>query len=127
MLERTRHAALVDVPLPMIADDQVLVRVDAAGICGSDRRLFHSHRGRCDWGHEVIGAIVDVGALSPRRLLGRSVVLRTTDACGECSACQRARQRRCTGWRRFAFNGFSEYVAIPWRLVVELPSPAAIE
>jgi threonine 3-dehydrogenase len=118
-------AELADVPLPEIGPDDVLVKVLAASICGTDLHIF-------DWdgwaqrrihpplvfGHEFCGEVVAVGPEVTRVFAGDYVAAESHIACGECHECRRGQAHVC---RRVQIVGvdrpgaFAEYVAIPER------------
>ena len=80
---------IVDVPIPTIGDDELLLRVEASAICGSDVKIIHQghhklHDGQTlVLGHEFVGTIAQVGARLAGFTVGaREVVTRDGRACG---------------------------------------------
>jgi L-iditol 2-dehydrogenase len=133
VLEEYGKLAITDVPQPAIAPDEVLIRVAACGICGSDVHGFDGSSGRrippIIMGHEAAGTIEAVGAEVTGWSAGDRVTFDSTVYCGECAYCQRGEinlcDRRqvigvsCGDYRR---NGaFAEYVAVPARILHRLP------
>ncbi|HEY0868701.1 MAG TPA: alcohol dehydrogenase catalytic domain-containing protein [Fimbriimonas sp.] len=114
-----------DFPDPQAAGGEVVVRVRATGICGSDLHGFLGHQKRRQpglvLGHETLG-IVESG---PENLAGRRVSVNPLLTCGECSACRSGRQNCCRSWRLLGLDtthgGFAERVAVPMRNVFPLP------
>ena len=99
----------IDKPVP--GDDQVLVKVTACAICGSDilhhlgpERDFHRE------GHEIAGLVDAVGKDVTSLKPGDPVAGITSLRCGKCEACRRADIPRCTGVRYGAGGGFAEWV-----------------
>ena len=113
-----------DMPEPVRGDDDVLVSIDSAGICGSDMHAFLGHDERRPaplvLGHEVAGTIVEGDDA------GRPVTLNPLVSCGRCEACRSGRDNLCPDRQIISMppreGGFAELVAIPARNVVEVPS-----
>lgn len=110
---------------PQPGRDDVLVRVRATGICGSDLHGFLGHQKRRQpglvLGHETVG-VVEQG---PDDLVGKRVSVNPLISCGICPACRGGRQNCCRYWRLLGLDttqgGFAEKVAIPLRNVYLLP------
>ncbi|MGI6368790.1 MAG: zinc-dependent alcohol dehydrogenase [Anaerolineae bacterium] len=108
---------LVDIPKPELAPGEVLIRVGANGVCGSDRKIL---RGGHDLvpGHEVSGTVVEVtpGCTTP---IGARVAVYIPRYCGVCEYCQSGRGNLCPnkpGLLGWATNGgYAEYMALPER------------
>jgi L-iditol 2-dehydrogenase len=116
----------VEVPIPEPAPGEVLVKVEACGICGTDRHLLHGtfpSKPPLTLGHEFSGIVVDVGAgvtLAP----GTRVACDPNTWCGTCENCLRGRVNLClnnvaTGIHRD--GGFAEYCAYPAHKAHALP------
>jgi L-iditol 2-dehydrogenase len=133
LLSQYRHLEIADIPIPAPARDEVLVRVAACGICGSDVHGYDGSTGRrippLVMGHEAAGAIAETGAGASGFAKGDRVTFDSTVYCGECSNCRRGDvnlcDRRqvlgvsCGDYRR---NGaFAEFVVVPARIVHRLP------
>jgi 2-desacetyl-2-hydroxyethyl bacteriochlorophyllide A dehydrogenase len=149
VLERPGQLALLRVPVPPLADGEVLLRVEACGICGSDLRYFE---GDNPWarqtlgfakpnppnmilGHEVAGTIVRAGGVAGETRVGERVVLLAYRACGACFYCRRGLHHLCEhvshhghagGWRRLPHNpgGMAEFC--PVAVAHALPLPETI-
>ena len=84
---------------PTIADDQVLMRVEYAGLCGSDLHILQEtskYSDRVILGHEAIGYVVACGKRVPERLSpGEAVVLHPQFSCGECPRCRKGQANFC--------------------------------
>ncbi|WP_440713303.1 alcohol dehydrogenase catalytic domain-containing protein [Gordonia sp. FQ] len=96
---------LVEVPVPEIADHEVLVKVTAAGLCHSDLHILHQDE---NWpffgttlGHETAGLVDSVGAAVTGLVPGEAVLVRALWACGECRPCRLGADNACavTGTR----------------------------
>lgn len=116
----------VDAPVPAPGPGEVLIRVEAAGICGTDRHLYKGEfpcAPPVTLGHEFCGIVVGRGAgvTLPE---GARVVCDPNDWCGQCEACLRGRVNLCvnnvaTGIHRD--GGFADFAAFPARKAIPLP------
>jgi len=134
MLSEYRQLDLVDVPLPELASDEILLRVEACGICGSDVHGYDGSSGRrippVIMGHEAAGVIAEVGADVTEWKKGDRATFDSTLYCGGCSYCLRGDVNLCDNRQVFGVsckdyrrNGaFAEYVAVPARVLYRLPS-----
>lgn len=119
--------AFADVPVPEPGPDDVLVRVAACGICGSDRHFFKGEvplNPPVTLGHEFSGFIEAVGANVTRLKPGALVTCDPNISCGHCEQCRRGRPNLCEFWQAIGVTrdgGFADYVAMPQNQAVELP------
>jgi L-iditol 2-dehydrogenase len=97
LLEKQR-LELRDWPIPTPKSDEVLIRVKAVGICGSDIHYYeHGEIGRYKvedpliLGHEVSGEVVEVGAGVTTLKVGDRVAIEPGVTCGRCSYCKNGR------------------------------------
>jgi L-iditol 2-dehydrogenase len=113
------------VPIPKIGPGEVLIRVRACGICGTDIKKIH--HGFIDppliLGHEVAGTVVEVGTGVTRWKPGDRVVSFHHIPCGACFYCERRLFSQCPKYKEVGLTagfrpsggGFAEYVrAMPW-------------
>jgi threonine dehydrogenase-like Zn-dependent dehydrogenase len=121
---------LEEVPVPQLEADEVLVAVDACGVCGSDLHFFDGSARTAHLpitlGHEVAGTIADA-ALSPFAT-GSKVVVEPGASCGECPRCADGRSNLCEQTRLLGIGvdgGFAEFVAVPAQSVVRRPDDLA--
>jgi threonine dehydrogenase-like Zn-dependent dehydrogenase len=113
----TREIALEEVPDPEAGEDEVVLEVELAGICGSDVHGYRGHPGPrvppLVLGHEVVGRVGDATyAVYP--LIG----------CGECARCEAGEDNLCADWRLIGMHRpgvFAERVVVPRRSLVPLP------
>ncbi|MGC0363476.1 D-arabinitol dehydrogenase (NADP+) [Rhodococcus sp. 27YEA15] len=105
-----------EIPVPTPGPGEVLVKVLAAGVCGTD---LHLHAGEFGPtyplipGHEIAGEIAAIGPDVTDPAVGTRVVVDNTASCGRCEECRRARPAFCTSLVAQGVNapgGFSEYV-----------------
>lgn len=121
-----------DVAQPTVEDDEVLIKVAYAGICGSELGGFLGHNALrvppIVMGHEFSGEIVDLGknasTINPALALNKLATVNPLDYCGTCEYCQHGLNQLCVKRRLVGAHrqgAFAEYVAIPAKLVSVLP------
>jgi threonine 3-dehydrogenase len=125
--------SLLDVPTPEIKDTEVLIKVEAASICGSDLPIYNWDD---SWtvstvmpglipGHEFAGVISKVGKLVTGLNVGDRVCVEGHLFCGECKFCHSGQSHICEKVELVGFsrNGaFTEYIAIPSKNVIKTPN-----
>ncbi|OAK56907.1 alcohol dehydrogenase catalytic domain-containing protein [Rhodococcoides kyotonense] len=90
-----------DIPDPEPTDEQLVLRVDAAGLCRSDLHVMDSSAARFAYplpltlGHEVAGTVVAAGPMADSSWIGQSVVVHGLWGCGTCRQCLRGKQNYC--------------------------------
>src|SRR5260370_41748955 len=93
LLSKYRHLELIDAPVPSPGPGEVLVRVAACGICGSDVHGYDGSSGRrvppIIMGHEAAGTVAEVGSAVDRVHVGDRVTFDSTISCDNCEACRR--------------------------------------
>lgn len=133
LLSSYRNLEMAEVPTPEPAADEVLIRVAACGICGSDVHGYDGSSGRrippLVMGHEAAGTIEALGREVKTFTAGDRVTFDSTVYCGECANCRRGDinlcDRRqvlgvsCGDYRRA--GAFAEFVAVPARILHRLP------
>jgi len=133
LLSQYRKLEVVDVPIPVPRRDEILVRVAACGICGSDVHGYDGSSGRrippLVMGHEAAGIVESVGGDVKNFRQGDRVTFDSTIYCGECAFCRRGEvnlcDRRevlgvsCGDYRRA--GAFAEFVVVPARSAYHLP------
>jgi L-iditol 2-dehydrogenase len=119
------RVAVESVPVPEIAAGEVLIRVNACGICGTDLKKIQNGFVKPPqiFGHEVAGTIVEVGRGVRQWRPGDRVVSFHHIPCGSCFYCQRRLFSQCPAYKKVGLTagydpnggGFAEYVrAMPW-------------
>lgn len=133
------HFVYQEVPDPKIADHEVLVRVRACGICGSDVHGMDGSTGRrvppIIMGHEAAGVIAEVGKQVAGWHQGDRVTFDSTISCGECWYCRRGAINLCDHRRVLGVScedyrqagAFAEYVALPDRILYRLPDAVSFD
>ena len=139
VLKEYRHFAVEEFPVPTLQPDEVLVRVRACGICGSDVHGMDGSSGRrippIVMGHEAAGVIAGLGAGVIRWKEGDRVTFDSTVYCGDCWYCRRGRVNLCENRRVLGVScgeyrrhgAFAEYVAVPERILYRLPDNLGFE
>ena len=129
-VERGRYE-LREVPVPQVGDDDILIQVKAAAICGSDVHVYDGHMDPlCGYpvimGHENAGVIVAKGRNVPERWqVGDRVTSENTiDTCGTCYACITGDYVACESRRGMGIGAdgcLAEYVLIPGKILRQVP------
>jgi 2-desacetyl-2-hydroxyethyl bacteriochlorophyllide A dehydrogenase len=121
---------LLDIPEPRLTDGEVLIRVKATGICGSDLHGYLGRTGRrvapMVMGHEFAGIIEDVGGDTSTFRKDERVVVQPIVFCGDCEYCKGGHTNLCEKKRMFGvmdFNGsMATYLGVPEKLLYRLPA-----
>ena len=116
--------AFRDEPDPVPGNDEVLVRIDAVGICGSDMHAYHGFDTRRPapliLGHEAAGRVL-TGPLT-----GRRVAINPLRTCGTCDDCLDGRVQLCPQRQVMSLpqwpGSFAEMVRVPEANLVEIPA-----
>jgi len=130
---------LTEMDIPAIGANDLLVRVKACGICGSDVHGYDLSTGRrippIVMGHEAAGIVEAVGANVKEFALGDRITFDSMISCGNCAFCfageinlcdnRRVLGVSCGDYRRHGC--FAEYVAIPSRIAYKLPDGLSFE
>jgi L-iditol 2-dehydrogenase len=133
LLKEYKKLELAELPEPAVGPDDVLVRVRACGICGSDVHGYDGSTGRrvppLVMGHEAAGVVAATGMRAMRFRVGDRVTFDSTVYCGRCFFCRRGEVNLCDErqvlgvsvpeYRRH--GAFAEYVAVPEHIVYALP------
>lgn len=119
-------------PVPRPKEEEVLVKLEAVGVCGSDLHFFeHGRIGDCVveypfvLGHEPAGVVVETGKKVTHLKVGDRVALEPGKTCGKCEFCRTGRYNLCPDVKFFATPSYdgvlSEYVAHEASLCFKLP------
>jgi L-iditol 2-dehydrogenase len=139
LLTEYRQFELVDCEVPVIGPNDVLVRVAACGICGSDLHGYDGTSGRrippIIMGHEAAGTIIEAGAEVDGAKAGDRVTFDSTIYCGQCAYCRRGQVNLCPNRRVLGVScadyrqhgAFAEFVAIPQHILYGLPAGLSFE
>jgi L-iditol 2-dehydrogenase len=130
---------LVDFPAPEPAADEVVVRVRACGICGSDIHGWDGSSGRRNppliMGHEAAGEVLATGSGVTAWKPGDRVTFDSTISCGKCPSCRAGQVNLCANRRvvgvapaEYRQHGaFAEQLAVPDRILYRVPDTLSFE
>jgi L-iditol 2-dehydrogenase len=132
------NTELRDVDEPKCGEDEVLVEVESAGICGTDLHILHGdettfYTPPVVIGHEYCGRVVEAGGDVQGITVGERVTSPATVPCGECYFCRTNHQNRCIGANKKiigvsrANGAFAKYMVVPVRIVHKVPQNVSSE
>src|SRR5262245_25943228 len=139
VLSEYKRLEVRDVPVPAVGDADVLVRVRASGICGSDVHGYDGSTGRrlppLVMGHEAAGVVEKVGTAVRGIAPGDRVTFDSTVSCGRCEYCRHGRVNLCDARRVLGVacadyrqdGAYAEYVSVPGHIVYALPPEVSFE
>ena len=127
-LEATGKLQLREVEKPVPGPGELLVRVEACGICGTDRHIYHGEfpaKAPVTLGHEFAGIVEAVGAGVTGFRPGMRVTGDPNISCGGCEECRRGRVNLCRNLQAIGIHrdgGFADYVCMPESQAFALPA-----
>lgn len=139
LLSEYGRLEVVDVPMPRPSEGELLVRVEACGICGSDVHGYDGTSGRrippIVMGHEAAGTVAAVGPNASRFHEGDRITFDSTIYCGECEFCRKGEVNLCNNRQVLGVStadfrrqgAFAEFVVVPERVSYALPSKIPFE
>lgn len=139
LLSKYKQLEIADLPEPTAGPGEVLVRVAACGICGSDIHGYDGSSGRrippIVMGHEAAGKIAAIGPGVAGFSEGDRVTFDSTIYCGACSFCRRGEINLCDKRQVLGVScgdysragAFAEFIAVPSHLVYRLPDSISFE
>lgn len=112
---------VIEVPMPELTEkDNVLVKMTAAGICGSDVGIYHGTNAAATYpriiGHEMVGVVSKVGENVSHLKVGDRVIINQVTSCGHCYPCSKNRGNVCDNLKVRGVHidgGYREYIAVP--------------
>ena len=127
-----------DLPIPQISDDQVLIKVHATAICGTDLHLYHwneyAQKRMTDlpmvFGHETAGEIVEIGKNVTGYQLGDRISVETHVPCNHCWQCRNGNPHICENQHVFGVTdpgAFAEYAPVHKDCIVRLKDDISYE
>jgi L-iditol 2-dehydrogenase len=139
LLKEYKRLEIVEFPMPQVGAGDVLVRVKACGICGSDVHGYDGSTGRrippLIMGHEASGVVEEIGSEVRQVRAGDRITFDSTVYCGKCAYCRRGEINLCDNrnvlgvscgdYRRH--GAFAEYLSIPQHIVYKLPDSLSFE
>lgn len=134
VLVEPRRFELREVSIPEYGPEDVLVRIERTGVCGTDMHIFNGHyaadRLPLVPGHEFCGHVAAVGAAVRNVGVGMRCVADINIGCGTCYWCRRNEILNCPSMTQVGIGrdgAFAENVALPARLVIEAPKAVPAE
>jgi L-iditol 2-dehydrogenase len=134
LLSEYKKLEIRDLPVPVPSSDELLVKVAACGICGSDVHGYDGSSGRrippIVMGHEAAGVVERVGTGVENFRVGDRVTFDSTIYCGECAFCHRGEVNLCDNRQVLGVScgdyrragAFAEFVVLPARIAYHLPA-----
>lgn len=112
---------VIEMDVPVLNDtNNVLVKIKAAGICGSDVGIYHGTNAAATYprviGHEMVGEVVQTTATAKKVKVGDRVIIDQVTSCGHCWACRHDRPNVCRQLKVRGVHidgGYREYMAVP--------------
>ena len=133
LLSQYNQLDIADLPAPVPGAEEILVRVAACGICGSDVHGYDGTSGRrippIVMGHEAAGVVAAAGPGVTKFKAGDRVTFDSTVYCGECEFCRQGEINLCNNRQVIGVScgdyrragAFAEYVVVPQRIAYQLP------
>lgn len=126
---------VIEMEKPVIDEkNNVLVKMRAAGICGSDVGIYHGTNAAATYprviGHEMVGEVVETGPGASKVKVGDRVIIDQVTACGHCYACRKGRPNVCQHLAVRGVHidgGYCEYMAVPDKDCYLLPDTLRYE
>jgi L-gulonate 5-dehydrogenase len=112
---------VIDIEKPVLTEhDNMMVRMTAAGICGSDVGIYHGTNAAATYpriiGHEMVGRVDQVGPNVTHFAVGDRVIINQVTSCGTCYPCKQGRGNVCDHLKVRGVHidgGYREYIAVP--------------
>ncbi len=121
-VERPGQITYLEQEKPQPSAMEVLVRIKACGICGTDIHFYHDlpEKTRTPLGHEVAGVVEAVGTGVSHVSVGESVVVQNHVPCYRCEACLNQRYDACSDMQTYMdrWAGMAEYLVVPHTMVI---------
>lgn len=123
-----------EVEKPPLKDDEVMIRVSRIGVCGSDIHVFHGQHPFTSYpviqGHEVSGAIAQVGSQVKDLTVGDAVIFMPQVTCGACYPCLHGNYHICDNLKVMGFQtagAAQEFFPIQAEMVLKLPESISLD
>jgi L-iditol 2-dehydrogenase len=139
LLTEVKKLQVVDLPEPSCGPEDIVVRVQACGICGSDIHGFDGSSGRrippLVMGHEAAGIVTEIGENVRGLAVGDRVTFDSTVSCGSCHYCRKGSINLCenrqvlgVSCNEFRRQGaFAELVTVPQNIAYPIPDSLPFE
>jgi L-gulonate 5-dehydrogenase len=128
-VESPNNLVIEERPMPVIqSPNEVLIKVKAAGICGSDVHIYHGTSSVATYprviGHEIVGEIIEKGDEVKGFAIGNRVIMDPVISCGTCYQCRIGRRNVCGKLKVRSVHvdgGYQEYIVIPQDSIYHIP------
>ena len=128
VIEKPGKMVLKQVPVPLISDDEILIKVKVCGICGTDGKIFSGEYAAeylpMTSGHEFWGVVEKAGKNAQGLKVGERVSADICLPCGSCYFCRRGEGLLCKTFTQLGIHtdgAFAEYVKAPWKNCYKIP------
>lgn len=132
---------LEEVEIPKLDEDEILIKVRACGVCGSDVSYYTGHSktdveggaGPLILGHEICGEIVQMGRIARKMTMhqiGDRVVVNPLVACNSCPECAKGHYNLCDNLEQIGVSvngGFAQYCKVPYANLIRIPDEVSFE
>lgn len=124
-----------EVPMPVINENEVLLKVRAAGVCKTD---LHVYTGQFLYGkpphilgHEICGEVAELGTAVSGIKVGQRVLVETSIGCGFCEACRKGNRHLCSNREEIGTaphsGGYAQYIKAPAKNIIPIPDEISDE
>ena len=120
VLKGIENLEMEDISRPNPSAQEILIKVKACSICGTDIRVYHHGHKHMRFpritGHELSGEIVEIGKRVEGHKLGEKVAIAPAIPCGRCHYCRRGMQSMCVNLTAIGYHydgGFAEFMVVP--------------
>ena len=134
-VQTPNHIVIEERPMPAIKlSTEVLIKVKAGGICGSDIHIYHGTSNVATYprviGHEIVGEIVELGKDVKSFVIGDRVIMDPVISCGNCYQCRIGRRNVCSKLQVRSVHvdgGYQEYIVMPQENIYHIPADLSWE
>jgi len=120
VLKEIEDLEIKDVSYPDFSSGEILIKIKACSICGTDIRIYHHGHKHMRFpriiGHELSGEIIEVGERVKNYRIGEKVAIAPAIPCGRCYYCRRGMQSMCINLTAIGYHydgGFAEFMRVP--------------
>lgn len=120
VLKGIENLEMEDISRPTPSPQEILIKVKACSICGTDIRVYHHGHKHMRFpriiGHELSGEIIEIGKRVEGHKLGEKVAIAPAIPCGRCHYCRRGIQSMCINLTAIGYHydgGFAEFMVVP--------------
>lgn len=132
LFRNPRDIVIVNRNIPTVKENEVLLKIDYAGICGTDKKIFRGDM-QCEpiiLGHEFSGEVREIGAKVKHIKIGQYYNVQPNLSCGVCNICRKGRYNLCENKISYGIHidgGFAEYCTVNSNLLFPINNITHIE